>query len=203
MIKKFLICSALFIAAGSTLAQSLKDQPITLKVGNWSVLRSVDGMTDQVTCTGIYKNNYGVQLSENAMYINIAGGLQSITIRFDENPAQPMRLPSDTEKKIGSITIKDSEFSQALESNRIRIRSLTLVRGLAQEDLDITGIQTALEHIRAGCPSSNSSTAQSTKRTAPASGTPHQENLCSEQLLINLRAAKVSEKQIKRACNGD
>lgn len=183
----------LLFVAQAGIAQSLKDAQPTLKTGNWTVLRSLDTMTDKVSCTAIYKANYGVQLARDKLIVRISGGIQSVTLRFGENPPQSMRLPQKMEKDVNAVIIEGAEFSQALETNRLRVQVLTLVRGVATEDLDTTGIQSATEHIQAGCPVANASDATA-KPPTPTDG------VCSEQLVVRLRAAGVTEQQINTAC---
>ena len=184
-----LICTTVFPSA----AQGLKDAKPTLKTGNWTVLRSVDTMTDKVSCTGIYKANIGVQLARDRLFVKIAGGIQSVTLRFGEDPPQGLRLPQDMEKKVNSVIIEGNEFRQALETARLRVQVLTLVRGVATEDLDTTGIQAAAEHIQAGCPQE----ADGASGAKPAGVT---DSSCPEALVARLRAAGVTVQQIATAC---
>jgi hypothetical protein len=186
---------AVILLATSQLSQgqSLKDSQATLKVGNWIVLRSLDTMTDKVSCTGVYGTNHGIQLSDDGLYVNIKGGIKSVTLRFGENAPRPLRLPQKMETAVDAVILEGSEFADALQSNRLRIQVLTHVRGIATEDLNITGIQAAEDHIKAGCPP----TAESS--TAPKSQS-KQESLCSDQLRARLRAAGVTQKQMVGAC---
>lgn len=188
-----LIAAVALIASQPCNAQSLKDGQPTLKTGNWTVVRSIDPMTDKVSCTGIYKTDYRVQLSEKALFVNISGGLQYVILRFGDSPPQPMRLPQAIEKDTGAVMIDGADFTQALNTTRLRVEVLTLVRGLKREDLDITGIQSAIEHIRAGCPASTGVDPVARPPT-PA------EPICPEPLLSRLRAAGVTTAQINAAC---
>ena len=202
--------SALVFFAVSTVvsAQALKDAPTTLRTGNWSVLRSVDTMTDKVRCTGIYRSNYGVQLAAAAMYVKISGGIQSVTLRFGEDAPQAMRLPEKMEKEVNTVIIEGREFSQAVETNRLRIQALTLVRGMATEDLDVTGIKEAVDHIRSDCPIPPPASVPVTAPAPVLAATAIQETRaplatekpCTDQLLTRLRAAGVTDKQINAAC---
>ncbi|MFM7341234.1 MAG: hypothetical protein ACKO3Q_00890 [Betaproteobacteria bacterium] len=150
-------------------------------------------MTDKVSCTGIYKSNYGIQLSRDSLFIRVPGGLQSVTLRFGENPPLPMRMPQKLEKDVGSLILEGTELAQAVDTQRLRVQVLTLVRGVFTEDLDTTGLQAAAQHIREGCPD------------AGAQPTPPQtavESLCGEQLVSRLKASGVTERQIASACSG-
>lgn len=98
-----LIAVMLIITQAS--AGSLKDAKTAFKSGNWKVLRSTDPMTDSTRCTGIYKENYGIQLVGDSLYVTIRGGIQSITLRFDENPPRGLRLAEKMEKDVGAVII--------------------------------------------------------------------------------------------------
>jgi hypothetical protein len=188
-----LAATLIFTPVFPTGAQGLKDAKPTLKTGNWTVLRSVDTMTDKVSCTGIYKSNYGVQLAQDKLFVRISGGIQSVTLRFGENPPQNLRLAQDMEKKVNSVIIEGSEFRQVLETARLRVQVLTLIRGVATEDLDTTGIQAAVEHIHAGCPQQ----AEGAAGSKPAGSA---DSSCPEALVARLRAAGVTDQQIATAC---
>lgn len=145
----------LTIAMGAQAQTSLKDAPATLEMNNWTVLRQVDPMTDKVSCTGIYKKSPAVQVSSNGLYIRVAGGLESVTLRFDNEPARAMRLPTTMEKQVRAIILDGGDYQKALESTRIRYESLLLIRGMASGDLDISGIKEVAAHIANGCPLPN------------------------------------------------
>jgi hypothetical protein len=133
-------------------AAGLKDATTTLKVGNWSVLRDVDAMTDKISCIGIYKKDSSIQLGAADLFISIAGGIESVKLRFGDEPAQPMRLVSKSEKDIRAVDIEGADFDAVLRAKRIRYVVLTLVAGIKEGDLDLAGIQQAKAHIDAGCP---------------------------------------------------
>ncbi len=178
-------------------AQPLKDARQTLKAGNWAVLRSTNPMTDKVTCTGVYQDNFGVQLSAESLYITVAGGIKGITLRFGDQPADDLRLPTEMEKKVGVIIVRDTNLQRALNSSRLRAQTVTLVRGMAYEDLNLAGMKAAHEHIVAGCPVGGTPTAaQSSSQESER----RPESLCSEVLLKRLQAAGVPQPQIDAAC---
>jgi len=95
-----------------TFGANLSDAPVTFRSGNWKVVRTLDAMNDKVTCTGIYKDDYSVQLNEGELYVSIRGGLQSITMRFDENPARKLRIPLKMEKDIGAVMLTGNDFNE-------------------------------------------------------------------------------------------
>lgn len=140
------------LLASTAHGQSLKDSPQVFESGNWSVVRSVDAMTDKVSCTGLYKKSPDVQLSSTGLYIVVPGGIQSVKLRFDDEPALEMRLPTEMEKKVRAIILDGSFHQRVIASARLRYESLTAVRGLASGNLDLTGIQEAAANIASGCP---------------------------------------------------
>lgn len=188
-------------------AAGLKDAKPVFHTGNWKVLRSADAMTDATTCTGIYKVNYGIQLAKDGLYISVRGGLQSITLRFGDAPANPMRIPQKLEKDVGAVIIDGGDFYELTKANRLRLEVLTLVSGVHNEDLDITGIQEAVENIKSGCPvpevvpQPQSVPVQSTPvQSAPVQSTSGPESLCSDQLISRMKANGIKAIQIKKIC---
>lgn len=192
-IRIVLLTVALLILAPASHAQSLKNGQTAFRSGNWTVIRSTDTMTDKVSCTGMYKANNGIQLGANAMYVTTRGGIQGITLRFGDSPARPMRLPQKMEKDVNAVIIDGNEFLEAVQSNRLRLEVLTLVRGVSTEDLDITGVQSAFDSIRSGCP------LQSDAEAIPRSVTTG-DSKCVESLISRMRAAGITDAQISSAC---
>ena len=199
-----------------TFAQGFKSDKVSLVSGNWTVYRNINPMTDKVSCTGLYKNNPSIQLSQDNLYVKIQGGLESVTLRFGESPAQPLRLAQKIEKSLGAVDINGTEFSQALQNDRLRVQVLTLVRGVALEDMDLSGIKGAIDHIRNGCPTVGTIGPTPAPMPAPpppkvavaavppaaATNTPTAP-MCPMPLLTRLRAAGVTEKQLEIACVTD
>lgn len=136
------VCSLAHAQGGFEGAKSL------LKVGNWNVLQTRDKMTDEVKCTGIFKNNFDVQLTADALYIAIRGGIQGVTFRFGEKPANPLRLADDMENKVDALIIKYGDLAEAVSTKRLRVQVSTMVRGVSTLDLDTTGIAAAHERIK-------------------------------------------------------
>lgn len=178
---------------GPAFSAGLADAQIAYKSGNWKVLRSIDTMNDTVNCTGIYKENYGIQLTKDTLYVSVRGGLRSVTLRFGEKPARPLRLAEDMEKRVDSIIISGTDFAELLEGDRLRIQASTLVSGIATEDLDISGINSALENISNGCPiQPNVATTKKTEKGSTPS--------CTEILVTRMKAQGLKENQINAIC---
>ncbi len=149
--KKLLTFALLAVSSISASANLAEDKKV-FSSGNWAVLRGVDAMTDKVTCTGIYKKDYAKQLVADRLFVSVRGGISSVTLRFDDEPAQSLRLATDTEKNINSVIINDAHFDALIRSSRLRMQVLTLVSGVQNIDLDLKGIADAVENIRADCP---------------------------------------------------
>lgn len=195
------IVAIAFIALthSASYAAGLKDATVALKVGNWKVLRDIDPMKDSVSCTGIYKTNNGIQLSESGMYVSVRGGIQLITLRFDDKPAGSSRQPQKMEKDVRAIIIDGVDFNELQESKRLRIQTLTLVSGIVSEDLDLTGLQEAIASIKAGCPiqaAPVTTPSQAPIATADVPPTP----VCSDVLISRMKAQGLKEKQILAVC---
>jgi len=125
------------------------DPTVISSVGNWFIHRSVDKMTDIPTCTGIYKDDWNLQLNDDAFYISLRGrgGVESITLRFDNDPARPMRLPSEMEKSISMVELKGDDFSSFINSTRLRAQVLTVLGSIVTEDMDLSGVKRAHDII--------------------------------------------------------
>ena len=198
---RYITFSALIAVTASSAFAGLKDAQVAFKSGNWKVLRSIDQMKDTVECTGIYKENYGVQLTSGTLYVSVKGGLETITLRFGDKPARSLRLAEKMEKEIRSIVISGSDFSELLESDRLRVQASTLVSGIVNEDFDLSGMKDALENIRAGCPVQISTTPKvnSEKPASPAVENTAQP-VCSDVLVARMKAQGIKEKQILSIC---
>lgn len=136
---------------GPATAASLKDAKTVFTSGNWKVLRNTDSMTDAISCTGIYKSDYAVQLTKDRLHLSVPDGVRGITLRFGDEPARSTRLPDRMEERLSIVTLAADEFSDLLRTNRLRVRVLTLLSGLEDFDLDVRGIQAAVDNIQSGC----------------------------------------------------
>lgn len=178
-------------AISSTAIANLATAPTVFSSGEWSVVRTVDTMSDKTSCTGIYKGDRSIQLTREALYISVQGGIESITLRFGEQAAERLRLPTDIEKKVRAVSISGNSFQKLLGSDRLRVQVLTLVRGIATFDLDLSGIDAAVENIQNGCP--GEPTGDSDK-SSPTS-------LCGDRVIARLKERGVSEDDIAHACS--
>lgn len=182
------------VAALGTLATvgvahaNLATDPVVFRSAKWEVRRSIDTMTDKVSCTGIYDSDYGVQLSDDTLFIRIQGGVSGVTLRFGDQPADKLRLPTQIEKKMSTVVIDGSQFNRLLGSNRLRLQAITVLDRVVEKDLDLTGLLAAHQKILDGCPGE----------------VVHQEaskpSLCSDVLVQRMRAKALSPKDIAEIC---
>ena len=183
----------------NTAAQGIKAGELTLKNGNWTVYRSINKMTDAVVCTGIYKDDTKVQLSDSVLFLKVTGGVDGITLRFGDKEARRSRLASTVEKKLSAVEMDGADFAEFLSTNRLRGSVLTLIRGVAEIDLDTTGAQEAVDHMRDRCPIPPPpvvSAAKAPIEIAKEVRVP----VCSTDLITKLRASGVTASQVAKAC---
>lgn len=149
------VAAGLLIACfvGIAGAQGVKSGSKVLATGNWTVYRAADAMTDQIRCTGLYKDEGDVQLTPDTLYIATTGGVQSVTLRFDDAPAEQFRLTTKIEKDIRAVAIRGVEFDRAVDSKRLRVQVGTLVSGVKTFDFDMMGVWDAASYIRRSCES--------------------------------------------------
>lgn len=182
--------SAFLLSHPALSARAVMDGRAVFTAGNWTLYKGKDTMTDQTTCTGVYKQDANIQLVGHALYVGVRGGVSSVTLRFGETPARPMRLAEKSEKQLDAAVLRGSEFAEALKYDRLRVQVLTLVRGLVDHDLNTAGIEDAVYMINAGCPDTAISTV---KVEAP-------QVLCSDLLTSRMKAAGLNDTTIATIC---
>jgi hypothetical protein len=145
-----LVASLMFACAAAN-AQSLTSSPIIFSAGVWDVHRTTDMMTDATVCTAIYKNNFSVQLSENAMTIAIADGVKDVQLRFDDANPESTRPATPSEFKNNRIEITGRDFAELLDSRRLRYQVTTGTNSVASGEIDLNGVFQTHDNVRAGC----------------------------------------------------
>lgn len=190
-----LFTTLLFTLTAQSANASMKNAKVALISGSWKVLHDKDIMTDKTTCTGIYKDNYGVQLSDDILFIKVPGGIQSVTLRFGDEPAEPLRLPTKMEKEIGVIMIEGHEFKKLKSVSKLRYQSATLVKGVESGELDLTGFAEALKSIENKCPLDASSSVTPSKENKAGVG-----SLCNSTLVNRMQEAGVKQSEIEAIC---
>lgn len=186
---------ALLVCAAAASAGNLAQEPVVFHSGNWKVHRGTSAMSDKTSCTGVYKDNFAIQLSADALYLQVRGGLESVQIRLDDAPASSLRLPSEMEKKINAVIIGGTAFDAVARAGRLRTSVGTMVNGIREDDLDLTGIAEALANIQAGCPGEPVVATAVTSTPAPApSG-------CTERVKAKLKLRGLAQADIEDICN--
>lgn len=168
---------------------NLAEAPVVFKSGSWNVHRTTDTMTDKTSCTGIYNNDFGIQLTDDTLFISIRGSLRGYQFRFDDQPVSQMYIANDTEERMDTIIIK-ANFKKTLGSDRLRVKALTY-NSSKDYDLDLSGIVDAVQNIRSGCPGE------------PVNGVVASDEetlLCGAKVVTRLKEKGVSKETIDYAC---
>ena len=105
-------------------------------------------MTDKVTCTGIWRDEYRVQLNAEAFYINRKGqgGVDAYHVRIDDAPAKEMVLATRTERDISAIMLKN--IAELVRAKRLRVSGISILQSAIELYLDIADIAEAHAAIR-------------------------------------------------------
>ena len=114
-------------------------------VGAWQIDAEKDAMTDKLSCVAFYENKPAIQLTLNSFDISLRGrgGVGGITIRFDDKPANRLRLPSKIEKQLSIVSFTNSKFQELLQSNRVRVQVLTVLDQIVNEDINLKDLEAA------------------------------------------------------------
>ena len=183
--------------AASDAHANLKKATVAFKSGNWKVLRDKDVMTDKTDCTGIYKDDLGIQLVKDKLFIRIIGGIESVTLRFGDEPARPLRRPTDMEKSVRVIIVDGTDFEKLRDVNRLTYQSSTLVSGIKTGEIDLTGFGPALDSIRADCPDQD---ATATQAKEVQSNSNLAGSLCNASLVARMQKNGLKDAQILAIC---
>lgn len=148
--KKIALTVLLFVF--STAGYGASDATVVAEVGNWTVKIVKDSFSGETTCRGDYKHNTRTYLMKDELYLVTTKpfAMDTVTIRYGEDPPTKTRKPSVAETRFGTIIINGKEFAELLKHNRVRTRA-TLPRSTTEEDVDLTGILDAVKIIRNDC----------------------------------------------------
>ena len=187
-----------FAAAHTVAAAGLANEPVVFRSGKWEVRRGQDAMTDQISCTGIHSSGPRVQLSDRGFYVGIQGGVRGVTVRYDNDPPQQMRLATEMEKKVRAVIFDGADFDRVQNAKRVRIQVMTVLDQVAESDIDLTGIDQALQNIRSGCPVQSTISPSLTNNTDSAQTPPPP--ACSDAVKAKLKARGMKPAQIAEIC---
>jgi hypothetical protein len=131
---------ALWPAVAST--AGLSDATVIFEAGDWSVRKSKDTMTDKVSCTGLYRQRFDIQVNIGALYVAVRGrgGVRGYQYRLDEAPATRLRSATRDEQRLGAWSITGSAFRELLSAKRLRTQTITLRDTTVEDDISLEGI---------------------------------------------------------------
>ena len=146
--------TVLLLAAVSSLAWAQPaerpNQPV-FRSGPWFVVRSVREAGNVVACTGFYRANRRVQLSKDALIIEMPEEVKAVAFGFDDQPVGAQRPLSAGEKDLKAIALEGEDFKSLARSRKVRLEVVT-PQGTMRHELDLRGLPGALENIEQGCP---------------------------------------------------
>ena len=134
-----------------------KDQKATPKAAatdsGWELRITRDNFTDQTNCVISPKGRPWVQVNVGNLYISYAGrgGVDGFTLRVDDNPPGQMQLPTPIDKQIGAVHLSGDQFFDAMAGNRLRVQTLTVLRELKDEDLDLGPVKRLYKKMGPEC----------------------------------------------------
>jgi hypothetical protein len=75
------------------------------------------------------------------------GGIKGYKLRFDDNPASGLQLATPIEQQVGAVIWEDQDFYRILQARRLRFQGLTVLGGLVNEDIDLSGLSNVIEYL--------------------------------------------------------
>ncbi len=200
--KSCFIAAVLASLAGSAAFAASTPPEVAFKSDNWTVVRSSGLFSKGVECTGTYKDDKGIQLSVDGLSVHLNGELKSITVRFDDKPARPVRYASRMEQNLRSVQISGGDFSELLASSRLRVQSTTASSGIVSEDVNLAGIKDAYASIKNGCAmpaAAVAAPAAAAPAMAPSAKQPNAPT-CSDEQITRMEEQGLKTKQIVAIC---
>lgn len=130
-----------------------KAEPGTTTDSGWQLRKSRDAMSDKVTCVIMPIAKPYIQFNIGDFYLSYAGrgGVEGFQYRIDDNPASGMQIPSPIEKQISAVHLSGRVFEQILKAKRLRVSTLTLIRGLQDEDIDLAPMRRLYARMVSEC----------------------------------------------------
>jgi hypothetical protein len=129
-------------AALASPAQGADEQQVGKPIGGWRIMGSTDAMTDMKECVAYFGPTESIQMTKDSLAIGYSGrgGLDAYILRFDDNPADEMTLGSERDKRIGFFIIQDPDpnLARVRSSKRLRVRGLTALSTIVDDDIDLT-----------------------------------------------------------------
>jgi hypothetical protein len=176
-----------------------KSNQTVYRAGDWFVVRSTQPATGTVTCAGFYIGQDGVQLSRDSLIVKVPGELQSVGVRFDEQPARALRPAEKIEQQIGGVMLAGPEFAQLRRSKTLRV-DVTTAQGRSSHTLKVEGLDATLSNIHAGCPLP--AVAERAERARLRAREKALAARCSPEAIARMRANGMHELRIRSSCPG-
>src|SRR6185436_6683462 len=118
----------------------LREAEVLKQHGEWTIMRSKDAATEEVSCTAVHKKGGRVQLGNDGLYLNFKGngaGVDSYRLSYDDKPAVGIRLTAPLEQ----IALKD--MGKLKSAKRVKVYVQTVVRDNVELDLPLNGLRDA------------------------------------------------------------
>ena len=118
----------------------LREAEVLKQHGEWTIVRSKDAATEEVSCTAVHKKGGRIQLGNDGLYLNFKGngaGVDSYRLSYDDKPAVGIRLTAPLEQ----IALKD--MGKLKSAKRVKVYVQTVVRDNVEVDLDLKGLREA------------------------------------------------------------
>ncbi len=142
----------LTLCAATTVATAAERKQV-YQAGDWQVMQSQDPMTDELSCTAIYKGEWKIQATRASFFVSLKGrgGLKAYTVRIDAAPADKLKIATDLEKRIGAAILTD-EFPRIYDASRIKIQTMTALDTVILDDVSLKGFKASIDFMRQkGC----------------------------------------------------
>lgn len=136
-----------FLAINSVTTAEAQRTPspaqIIARSGDWQLTRSRSGFDDRVSCQVTNSRNRWVSYDPEGLMIIYRGrgGIQGARYRVNDGPASEMILPTRAEQEVGFITFRGIHSVTILQGTRLRVQGLTLLQGLAEDDINLRGLR--------------------------------------------------------------
>lgn len=139
--KKILIVSLLSMAS---ISQANETKTVVLSNSDWTATKTVNSMTDKVSCYIINNRDRNIQAGSDSFYIGRSGqgNVAGYQYRLDTDTPASYMLASRLEKDISAIIIPVDKLEG---KNRIRVSGLSILRTSIDVDIDISKLGPAVD----------------------------------------------------------
>lgn len=130
--KKFVVMAVL---ATCVMCAAHAQPSVVWQNDNWQVWRSVNNMTDKVSCRALLKANPRVQIARDSIVLGLQATPRLVDLRYGSDAAEPSRLPTTVEEQVRAVMLVDIAVEQARQAGRVRASVMT-TDGI--EEFDVT-----------------------------------------------------------------